>query len=1004
MKLTEPARGAQHEASSGESSVAGAVQKLDTPFALLELDGTILRANEALTQWAGRGAALTTIRDVSPVFADVDLSAALSDVDRFVVAADAFGDRGRPIPVEYVVRRVQAEGLTRLWLEGRDLSRVQQKEAMLRSFSQLIETNNRLLRQQKRSLTDLLDKMRQAVFAIGAELTVVPPVSRYTREIFGRDLEGKGILDTVFADVDKASGAFDDVRTTLNLALGADKLQWALAVDGLPDRITYTRPSPDGTPASSRALKLSYSPMWEDAVVEKILFVVEDVTELERLASDVAQEREANAQSLSHLEELSRHGRDTIQELFASSAAALSRARRCAARLEREPEGVNELLRLVHTIKGNARTLGLGGITASAHSAEAAIAAVRAAEPCDAASQPELGTRVVAALAELQGVCAGYNRLAVRAFGVDDELGRAAASELHEQMQTLDASLFALERAILPRAVKRAVDSALASARRIAELSCALADTSLAAAVDALVAEVSREASPSPESVALAVRSFERLVALADASVRRFSLRADVGFERPAWLPIIVTLARIEHHVRSGTIAEVGARALSLAAHSGSVERVHIAWIAHRFEALAAAQPAPPDREASLRALLDAAWREVALFTLVEARTLPVALREHAVDLVGAFAKCDGGGDAKPRIAAHHDLCLGAALERLHVDGRAASSVIDAIARALDLDVDELLAIFAAGAPVASSRRDAELEVEFEPADAGRRDGRVRLARAALVRGRGVTPCYLRWSALTGLCATTTSAEGGTHEELPQMVPVIARNFAGMQRLYVALSHGRARTEDVLVAIERLFEVPAVTQLARLKATVRELAPSLGKRAELVLEGGATPVNRDTLLVLRDALMHVVRNALDHGIETEHQRAAHGKSPTGHIVVRLERRGADLCVEASDDGAGIDVDAVVERAVALGVVASEQALAMTPDERLALSLLPGLTTAAQVTTISGRGVGLDVVASAVQELGGTVRVTSERGAGTRILISVPASRMRRHAKSTPPSA
>jgi two-component system sensor histidine kinase and response regulator WspE len=173
---------------------------------------------------------------------------------------------------------------------------------------------------------------------------------------------------------------------------------------------------------------------------------------------------------------------------------------------------------------------------------------------------------------------------------------------------------------------------------------------------------------------------------------------------------------------------------------------------------------------------------------------------------------------------------------------------------------------------------------------------------------------------------------------------------------------------------------------------VRALARDLGKRARLVVSGEAVAVDRDVLERLDAPLTHLLRNALDHGIEAPDARAATGKPPDGRIDLVASYRGGMLAIDLVDDGAGIDDEAVRAALVAAGRLDAEAAAALAPAQLHEFLFAPGFSTRERVSEISGRGVGLDVVRQLVLQLGGHVRLSSRRGAGTGFHLQVPISR------------
>lgn len=188
-----------------------------------------------------------------------------------------------------------------------------------------------------------------------------------------------------------------------------------------------------------------------------------------------------------------------------------------------------------------------------------------------------------------------------------------------------------------------------------------------------------------------------------------------------------------------------------------------------------------------------------------------------------------------------------------------------------------------------------------------------------------------------------------------------------------------------LLPLDRVFE-----PLPRL---VRDTARRLGKTVELRLDGGGTEADKDILDVLGEPLLHLVRNSLDHGIETPEARRAAGKPESAVIRVSARQDRDGVVVEVSDDGAGIDADAVRRKAVARGLIEAEAAVALSEEEAARLIFLPGLSTASDVSDLSGRGVGMDAVRAAVERAGGRVELSTERGAGTWVRLLLPATIM-----------
>jgi two-component system chemotaxis sensor kinase CheA len=175
----------------------------------------------------------------------------------------------------------------------------------------------------------------------------------------------------------------------------------------------------------------------------------------------------------------------------------------------------------------------------------------------------------------------------------------------------------------------------------------------------------------------------------------------------------------------------------------------------------------------------------------------------------------------------------------------------------------------------------------------------------------------------------------------------------------------------------------------KLPRVVRDVAHSLGKQLELEMEGADTELDKTIIEAIKDPLTHMVRNACDHGVEDPETRMRKGKPAKGTLRLKAYHEGGQVNIEISDDGAGIDVERVKRKAIEKGLVRAEQAATMSEREAIGLLFLPGFSTAQTVTNVSGRGVGMDVVRSNVEKIGGAVDISTKPGEGTTVKLKIP---------------
>jgi two-component system chemotaxis sensor kinase CheA len=176
-----------------------------------------------------------------------------------------------------------------------------------------------------------------------------------------------------------------------------------------------------------------------------------------------------------------------------------------------------------------------------------------------------------------------------------------------------------------------------------------------------------------------------------------------------------------------------------------------------------------------------------------------------------------------------------------------------------------------------------------------------------------------------------------------------------------------------------------------LPRVVRDLARQLGKKIDLVMEGADVQLERKTLHLIKDSLVHILRNAVDHGLELPSVRLASGKPAAGQVRLRASIEGGRIVIQVSDDGRGLDVNEIRRAAVRQGLATRAEALAMPEQKLFRMILQPGFTTARDVTEFSGRGIGMDAVRANVEHLGGALEIRSQRNCGTTFTIKIPLS-------------
>ncbi|MFV0422142.1 Hpt domain-containing protein [Oleidesulfovibrio sp.] len=215
-------------------------------------------------------------------------------------------------------------------------------------------------------------------------------------------------------------------------------------------------------------------------------------------------------------------------------------------------------------------------------------------------------------------------------------------------------------------------------------------------------------------------------------------------------------------------------------------------------------------------------------------------------------------------------------------------------------------------------------------------------------------------------------------------------NVADVAQNLTETTYAMARiSDDLQDTIMKVRMVPVSSVFSRFPRLVRDLSRKSGKEVELIMEGEETELDKSVVEVIGDPLVHLIRNAMDHGVEPEEERIAKGKRAKGRVCLRAYHKGNSVAIEIEDDGKGIDPEKMREVAIKKGIISPEEAKALDDREAMELIFAPGFSSAETITDISGRGVGMDVVRTNIKNLKGSVSIQSEIGKGTKFILSLP---------------
>ncbi|WP_238701847.1 hybrid sensor histidine kinase/response regulator [Mariprofundus erugo] len=215
------------------------------------------------------------------------------------------------------------------------------------------------------------------------------------------------------------------------------------------------------------------------------------------------------------------------------------------------------------------------------------------------------------------------------------------------------------------------------------------------------------------------------------------------------------------------------------------------------------------------------------------------------------------------------------------------------------------------------------------------------------------------------------------------------QGFAGELRYHHQRS--TAMLDDLRDQVFGLMLRPLSSVFAAFPRTVRDVAARAGKKVQLTLAGDKIEMDQLTAEALMEPLVHLINNAIAHGIESSEARLERGKREEGKVVIAASMQGHMVCIDVMDDGAGLDLDAIARKAIAIGLISAQEADEMSENEMLELIFQPGFSTRSTVTDLAGRGMGMTIAQDVIRELTGTIHIRTEKGRGTRFRLTVPAA-------------
>ena len=849
-------------------------------------------------------------------------------------------EQGRSIPVEARISALSADQTSTLGLSpGSEAppyllilsnnSRAKEKEFMLKSFSGVIEKNNRLIKEQSKKIETLLHSMRQAIFSIQENGQIVEPVSAYSKAVFGREIEGLSVFDLLYGSFDPQSETLARIRSAVLQVWGADDVQWVLSAGEFPKRVDFQSSSQSPV----QKLKVDSLPIWDDTgALSRILFVVEDVTQVESLEKQVVAEKEGNVRNLQAIQELANLDRSTLEFFLSRSADEIEHTSRDLQSLALEAGAIDSAFRRIHTLKGNARTYRLSRVSQAAHLLEQTLTELKASADPIVTGSVKLAMNQ---LRDLRSEFLNYSELAKRIFGIQDDFRSRVLMEIARFLAQIEVKSRGLGSGDAIRVMQQDAHRLKASLRLLHGMKGSL-----------------RELGKS--TLSEQVHELETLLASGASGDR------EIFFNRLQRLRVDFFQQSSELWERGGTDLDArGLHRIKQGLESVARERLVEASALTILHDLGAQSSGMGLLSlADLFAQMERDCEKKEWNHLERAREVAVVVTQAFSDLL-SLSSAD-------------------ALQSSHAVLHALKSApsLDTLAETLKGQADHR-----ALTQIMFTSRTLEV---LSPSSACLSDTLffVDLFRILYIRG----------------AQRSGSAESYSHgESVPRTTVVLESLYDGIRAELKSAPSVPEALKPLWSMLQALDQLPASSLVGRLEQVVGDLANTLDRKVKFQISGRGVSFPRQHLERLQDALLHLLRNSMDHGIERAEERAQAGKPEMGLLQLSFfsETEGgvphgkSKLGLELNDDGRGIDTRLLVLKAIERKLLTLEESEKMDESSQLQLIFIPGLSTATEVTQVSGRGVGMDVVRTVVDQLGGSIRVNSDKGKGTRIRVDFP---------------
>ena len=906
------------------------------------------------------------------------------------------------------------------------------------NLEEKVREATREIEEEKNKVSNLLNNMQQAIFCVNADWSVIPPVSSYSSICFEKDIMGQDIFKTLYKDIDRDSEEYANINSAFSVIFGSDDLQYEMIEDHLISKLNFKVDIGDNKP-KDKIFNISYTPLWDESgLLDKIMFNVEDVTEKEKLELKIKEEKKSNQKNISIITEMANAELDDVELFLSNSRKLIDETMDLAKNDEKRNTGMQNIFRFLHTLKGNARAFNFDSISSLTHVTESQVKDIT--ESNGESLERQDVEPLIDNLYFLRQELNDYGKLAKKVFKIENAYEKKLLKETQNYITDLD-------NLICEKITSHEIDMISSETQKSRKL--IFSEIISRGIEDDVILKLKRtchslrgclRSVSSLNSISHDVKTFENSFSLLDnleiSKLNEFSenfidpfisvkdkvknifmqsdLSKPLSYDKEEWSEFFVSVYKLSLEVMSlrdaykGSKEKVDIRAFlyNMAVVLENTKKMELIFISKTLsdfsdKVQSYGEDINWDEELFI---FNEVFRYISLISYLDFSKIknPQARNElyKEVEELIKYSKENEEDKVKSRIFdLNHELIIHIVLEKLvkekinlfkffkDVEGWIGGESPYSEGKGL---VDFFLY------PDGKTTNLSAIRVELKTARITNNlpERIVSLSKdgdptAMVLTGFFLGKKYYYYIKLIDfyllLNGFFVEKQGDHKVKKIETWPVVMRNIKKLEKIIEG-----GDIQEIRRAVLRLKDIPILPQISKFRTMVYDIALKLSKNVDFELDGEEVSLNKEAYNILQDALVHILRNCLDHGIERPGERQNLGKKPKGLIKLTCHEKPENDTIELiiQDDGKGIDPERIGKKAIEKGLIGQDELKGLSKESILELIFLPNFSQKDGVDELSGRGIGMDIVKENVTKLGGNVKIESELGKGTKLTINI----------------